>query len=439
MDDVEQFYDFGSLASSGSVKGLGWSFQEEGFTWTIGDAAILVLPARQAETPARLMLAARPMLHSGLLRQRVRLKVDGRLFAELDLSEEGVLEAEIPALAASAGEGAASITVTLELPDAVSPTVAGHGADDRPLGLAVKWVRWGDAHGGVRSTGGEGRRKTILLVRHHQSGGLAAIFNRLSVLQGCFAVVACDPVLTRVRDAVVGLLDGDLAAIWLQQGHGSPTAEEVRALSFDVPIVTFPFLHMDVLWPFGGDDSRLLPEPPLYPHGRYPYSDAVASSLSEAAGSLSDSALLDAYMRLTDERMPDLPVAFAAYAHALSADERDCDIKLSGFILGTFQSKPLFQNRVMPDGTLLAQLAVQLATQGGLFGPELLGPVLLELDRLMVGYTGHGLEQVPIHPKVAAAYHLRWHRAERLYRWHDNRWTFSDYMINYIRWSPWTV
>ena len=426
----DEFIDFGNGLSR-RVKDSGWSFQEDGFTWTVGDAAVLSLPARPAGEAGRLMMALRPLTNSTLSTQRVGVSVAGQRLAELVASDDCVLEVEIPSGLASVGE---TVSVVLHLPDATSPNQAGLGNDDRKLGVAVKWVRWYGAEGQAAEHVGA---RTVLLVRDHQVSALTTIFNRLESLREHFSVVACSPSVEQVRHAVLGLPPGRLAAVWLQRTPEGPDPESLREVVGGAPIVCFPHLSMELLWPFAGADPRLTAEPPLYPHGRYPYSDAIAAGVA-AEGIEADEAVLARYMTQSEAALPDFSAALGEFAAVLRARDEHCTIKLAGFILGQFQSVRLFHNPHAPTGALIAHLTCQLAVHGGTTPDEVLGATLLELDRLVFGYLGLWHDQVPIHPAVAAGYHLRWHDPATQYRWYGNEWTFEDYTLNYLRWAPWT-
>ena len=427
----DEFIDFGNGLSQ-RVKGSGWSFQENGFTWTTGDVAILKLPARPAGEAGRLMIALHPLTYPALRAQRVGVSVAERHLADLVASDECVVEVEIPSGLASAGE---TVSVELHLPDATSPNQAGFGNDDRKLGVAVKWVRWSGPQGEAVEHVGP---RTVLLVRGHQVSALTAIFNGLECLREQFSMVACGPHVEQVRHAVLGLPQGSLAAVWLQRTPEGPSPESLREMVGETPIVCFPHLSMELLWPYAGPDPRLKAEPPLYPHGRYPFSDAVAAQVA-AEGIAADETVLARYMTLSDAALPDFSAALGEFAAVLRARDEDCTIKLAGFVLGQFQSVRLFHNPHAPTGALLAHLACLLAVHGGATPDEVLGATLLELNRLISGYLGLWYEQVPVHPAVAAGYQLRWHRSATRYRWHENEWSFEDYTLNYIRWAPWTV
>ena len=427
----DEFIDFGNALSK-RVKGSGWSFQENGFTWTLGDAAVLNLPARPAGEAGRLMMALHPLTYTALSAQRVGVSVAEQRLANLIASDACVLEVEIPSGLASVGE---TVSVVLHLPDAISPTQAGLGNDDRPLALSVKWVRWSGPQGEAANYAGV---RTVLLVRGQQAAALTAIFNGLECLRERFSIVACAPSVEQVQHAVLGLPQGRLAAVWLQRTPGGPSPESLREVVGGAPIVCFPHLSMELLWPFAGADARLTAEPPLYPGGRYPFSDTVAAQVAEE-GVEADEAILARYMTQSEAALPDFSAALGEFAAVLRARDEDCTIKLAGFILGRFQSVRLFHNPHAPTGALLAHLAYQLAVYGGATPDEVLGPALLELDRLVSGFLGVWHEQVPIHPGVASGYHLRWHDPATRYRWYENEWNFENYTLNYIRWAPWAV
>ena len=432
MSNPDQFVDFGSGLSH-SVKGAGWSFQEEGYTWTIGTASVINLPVAPCYEGGRLLLLAHPFTHRTLPHQRVAVMIKEQVVANFTMTEERILEIEIPAELA-AGED--HLAVTLGLPDAVSPTISGVGNDDREIALAVKWVRWGSLRSEGDAVAPPQRR--VLLVRKPQVAAISSIFNRLALLEDRLTVVACDIVIERVRDAVLGLPVGSLTAVWLQRTDDGPSPEAIAALVPGTPILTFPLLSMELLWPFAGHDPRRVGEPPLYPQGRYPNGDRIGAKVA-IEDIETDEALYTRYLQLCDENLPSFPDALGHFVKLLSARDEGCTVKVGGFILSQFQHVRLFQNAYAPSGVLLRYLAGQLAIEGQALTAEETGPALIELDRLTAGYLGIWNEQVPVHPILAAEYHLRWYDSGYRYRWHDNAWTFKDYIVSYIRWAPWTV
>jgi hypothetical protein len=75
---------------------------------------------------------------------------------------------------------------------------------------------------------------------------------------------------------------------------------------------------------------------------------------------------------------------------------------------------------------------------GGSRIAALCDPAMLrqELDFLLTGYLGRR-EELPIHPQVAQRLGLAWWHPGMRYRWQGNRWTFEDYVLRTIRWTPW--
>jgi hypothetical protein len=60
------------------------------------------------------------------------------------------------------------------------------------------------------------------------------------------------------------------------------------------------------------------------------------------------------------------------------------------------------------------------------------------LERLTQGWRAHTRE-LPVHPRVARHFGLTWWSPDLLYQLGRNSFSFRDYTICYLRWSPWLV
>jgi hypothetical protein len=118
----------------------GFSGAEPAGRWTDGERASFscVLPRRSAK-PVRIAIAATAFLPAGVPRQRVTLAAGGekKQFVLTTRTPHRVLQLEVPAPASR------RLTLTLTLPDAVSPRDAGMSADARELALFVNEIRIG--------------------------------------------------------------------------------------------------------------------------------------------------------------------------------------------------------------------------------------------------------------------------------------------------------
>jgi hypothetical protein len=131
---------FGEKGNAHPYKAGGWSTPEDQITWTDGNRAELVLPAKSPQGPVRLRLYTGAYLSPGKVdRQRVRISINRRFVAELTISRPGfrALEEVVPGdFFADQGR----TVLTFDLPDSVSPKSIGDGQDLRQLGIAVSWL-----------------------------------------------------------------------------------------------------------------------------------------------------------------------------------------------------------------------------------------------------------------------------------------------------------
>lgn len=129
---------FGREGGAAPYLGGGWSAPEEGFTWTSGEKASLILPLEETEADLIFTLTASPFLAAGQIeRQPVVIWVNGEKVGEWVFSEKGERKVVIPnKLLEYPYTG-----ITLELPGAASPAEMDTGEDTRVLALAVQEIR----------------------------------------------------------------------------------------------------------------------------------------------------------------------------------------------------------------------------------------------------------------------------------------------------------
>ena len=196
----------------------------------------------------------------------------------------------------------------------------------------------------------------------------------------------------------------------------------------------FPTGSLYALWPFIGRDKRRVPEPPFYPQGRYPEPDAVAASL--ARSELDDDALFDLYMTVTETVPLDLNAMLAADLDRLRAEDRD--VALAPFVEARLRDTMLFAAPNERCAAVVKEIVRQLLATPSL--AEIAAPeaAMAELERLTLGWRAHA-RAVPVHPRVARHFGLTWWSPDQLYRLGHNSFSFRDYTIRYLRWSPWLV
>ena len=232
-----------------------------------------------------------------------------------------------------------------------------------------------------------------------------------------------------------GWLDG--AAIYFEEStaESGDTKAAIRAvLPRFCERRQFAAARLHALWPFLGRDKRRAPEPPFYRDGRYVDADGVAATL--AGSDLDDDTLFDLYMTVTETAPLDLDAMFAADLDRLRAEDRD--VTVAPFVAANIRDTMLFAAPTERCGAVVKEIVRQLLTTPAL--TEIASPedAMAGLERLTQGWRAHAREW-PVHPRVARHFGLTWWSPDRLYQLGRNSFSFRDYTIRYLRWSPWLV
>ncbi len=142
LNDREK-YIFGtrlSFGTEGTFRAFiesGWAMStDKAITWTNGKAASLLIPFEKTQTDILLSARVKPFLAPGLIdSQRVTVRVGGSEISRFSLEkgEFQMIEVEIPAGLLMAD---GSTRISVELPDAISPSQLNVSPDRRMLGLA---------------------------------------------------------------------------------------------------------------------------------------------------------------------------------------------------------------------------------------------------------------------------------------------------------------
>ena len=139
---------------------------------------------------------------------------------------------------------------------------------------------------------------------------------------------------------------------------------------------------------------------------------------------------------MTDKEMPDLDALLALDRADWRKLDSTQDVKVMDFIVKNLSRHRLFFAPQFPTGELLRHIIVQLLASSPIEALCEPAKLLQDLDFLLTGYLGRR-EELPIHPRVARHFSLAWWKPDMRYRWYSNRWTFEEYALRYIRWTPW--
>ncbi len=278
----------------------------------------------------------------------------------------------------------------------------------------------------------------IAVTGFHLSNQIVQILARLAPLRGKLQVERLDvgSSVEAIRERLpAGWLEG--ADVYFEETMVGSTQVKTGlrgCLPDRCTIRTFATSGCHSLWPFRGRDERLVPEPPTYNGGRYSHTDPVAASLAGTA--LTDDALFDAYLALTEDPAFDLDRGYANDLAQWQRDDAACDVKLADFIDARFRNERLFATPHERMTPIVREIVRQL-----LETPEiaaLADPVAVQdaMDRLLLDWRASH-QGLPVHPRVGRHFDLQWWSPDMRYRMLGNDFTFRDYLIRYIRWSPW--
>ena len=143
---------FGAAGDSDRFRLLGWSGEEEAFTWTDGIGASLGVRLPRSEHPVRMSVKAAGMnVPERLPFQPVGVYVNGEQIASWEVAAEKVHTAIIPQRFVDAPES--FLFIDFHMPKCASPSSVGHGPDGRRLGMRVVDLRFRKAPGEAPADG----------------------------------------------------------------------------------------------------------------------------------------------------------------------------------------------------------------------------------------------------------------------------------------------
>lgn len=127
---------FGKDGNAEQYQGTGWAGPENGFTWTDGKNASLVIPVNKTGSGFRLKAKISPFIAGSLQKQKVKIYVSGKSLGEWDVVSGGEYNLIIPENYLKDDW----LELYFELPDAVSPEQLKISNDPRKLGIAVSSI-----------------------------------------------------------------------------------------------------------------------------------------------------------------------------------------------------------------------------------------------------------------------------------------------------------
>jgi hypothetical protein len=273
----------------------------------------------------------------------------------------------------------------------------------------------------------------LFVLGHHAAHQMAGIINRLPSLRGRLEAhfIAPDGDIDAILAQPACRILPTVQLCWEQADVGNATAKaEFRnRLPRHCSVARFPSPRLTALWPFHHPDPSLIREPQLELQ-RYRFVDRLADRLAD--GALDDDLLALAYDRMAKEQNSDLGGILAADLAAMRRTDDACDVKVADFIEHNFKRQRLFAAPPFPTGTVARHVLDQLLARVPWLSEDCLDLVRRDLDFLLTGYVDRR-DELPVHPIVARHFGLAWWSPAIRYRWHGNRWTFEEYLLDYVQ------
>lgn len=127
---------FGSGGNAIFYQGTGWSYPEQGLTWTEGKKSDLLLPIARVSSDLTIKFDLKPFIISGIDKQRVNIYANDIQIDSRTISTPGFYEATIPESCINSN----FLKITFECPDAISPLKLGLSTDIRNIALGFRSI-----------------------------------------------------------------------------------------------------------------------------------------------------------------------------------------------------------------------------------------------------------------------------------------------------------
>jgi hypothetical protein len=252
-------------------------------------------------------------------------------------------------------------------------------------------------------------RQTVIVYGNCQADAIVAILSRNPLLSQLFRFVYMRS-FAHPTDGPMALPDEDLAACAIVAEQHDPRAFPYRdRLPEGCPIVTFPSVDSNMLWPFNATNTFDAPEPPLFPFGRFPYGDRIISGC--IAKGMGAKETLAYYLGGWDHYKLDLDRLMQIETTRLRSRDDHCDVKMLDYTLGTLAKRRLYWTVNHPAPDLLRELTVRLVRRCFNANQKIEEEADIE-GTIKTCFGKHGplgVIGVPIHPRVAEHLELEWY------------------------------
>ncbi len=275
--------------------------------------------------------------------------------------------------------------------------------------------------------------QTVIIYGNCQAEAITAVLQRNPMLSGLFRFVYMRS-FVHPTDGPMVLPAEDLenCAIIAEQ-HDPRTFPYRDQLPADCPIVSFPSVDCNLLWPFNVTNPFDAPEPPEFPFGRFPYGDRVIAACIKKG--MKAEAILEYYLDGWDDYKLDMDRLKQIESARLRARDAQCTVKMAEYVIENLPKRRLYwtANHATPE--LLSELTVRLlrACFNGNAKIEAEADIAGTISTFFGPRGPLGIIGVPIHPRVAEHFALEWYDPkERLPYYGDRTLTYRQYFRELI-------
>lgn len=437
---MDAAFVFGSTGNLSTALGSGWSV-EDAFAWAIGTESELTLPLRGDDRPCALRFDIHPAIFPPKInRQRLMVRAGKTVLGSFELTARETIVIQLPV---ELTRGAERLDLTLIHPDTVRPRDHLAVDDSRRLTLCFHSGSLTDLDQDIsRLTPASDQAKLEpvhgLVAGSSTAMRICRVISGVRSLKGRFGLRFLDlsEPLEKVFESLPPETLETLQVCWVELNAGNAaTRDRLRQqLPAACAVRTYYAPIVRSLWPFQAPDARAVVEPGRYHPARYPHGDRLAQALLTM--NLPDDVLCLMYEVAAEQEPLDLDEIFANDQRRWRVEGKKSDMRLAAFIEYHFGTSQIF---IAPDrpGPLLLRHMVEQVLDDGLVR-DIVSPDALsaELDTLLDGYLGLQ-EELPVHKRVADHFNLSWWSPDMKYRWMNNKLTYHDYLLNYIKWTQW--
>lgn len=251
-------------------------------------------------------------------------------------------------------------------------------------------------------------KRTLIVYGNCQAQAVTAVLEKDPIASSLFRVVYVRSYDHPAEGALDAANEDIASCALLFEQHDRRAFPFRDRLPADAKVIKFPSVDLSVLWPFNSVNRYSVPEPPVFPFGRFPYGDRVILNCIDSGMGVDET--VEYYLTSWDDYAPDLGRLFQVETARVKARDARCDVKMSDVVFNLFGKKRMFWTVNHPTPEILTELIERLVHAAGIVNPVLSD---VDVEATMQAHFGPrgplGIVNIPVHPKVAEFYELSWY------------------------------